>query len=322
MNANDVVFNLAGFAQKAATSPPSGNFLSIGLDDNGFAPYITGGFEINNTAGAYTDSITTNATVTWVSAAVALQSTGTNTFYNNTPLTDYTSGQLYLNKFPGFLYNESNTPDPQHDADGKAIAAQVQPLDANGNPSPNGLIGVAALGVSNFTDEFCSSNGATTKGCDPNTFTDQAAHYSGINPNMVLIDCAKGAAYAVDWTMLTSTAWSSCLSNLYANNVTPAQVQVVMFEAGEQNPHGSLSSLSGSSCPPTPNPNTDADACVYEWYLGQVIRLAKAEFPNLKQVFLQGRVYAGDGSKSRSLTRSPLLTNGSSRPRPIRITPA
>jgi hypothetical protein len=26
-NPNDVVFNLAGFAQKAATSPPSGNFL-------------------------------------------------------------------------------------------------------------------------------------------------------------------------------------------------------------------------------------------------------------------------------------------------------
>jgi len=296
-NPNDVIFHFSGFAQSASISPPSSNFLSMGVGNSGFAPFVAGAFEIASTAGPYTDTITTTAPVTWLSSGVALKSTGSNSFYSTTPLTDYQPGQLYLNKFSGSLYNGSNTPDPQHDIDGRAAAGLIEPLDSNGNPSSSGAIGVAGIGISNFTDELCGPNGPTA-GCDPGSFITQAASYPGINPNMVLMDCAKGAAYAINWTTLTSTAWTACL-NLMSTyyKITPAQVQVVIFEAGDQSPHAAMSSMKGSTCPSSPNPSTDPDACVYESYLAPFVRLAKSEFPNLKQIFLQTRIYAGYGSK-------------------------
>jgi hypothetical protein len=113
---------------------------------------------------------------------------------------------------------------------------------------------------------------------------------------MKLVDCAQAGAYAVDWDdpTLSSTAWQTCLSRLSSPyNLTPAQVEVVMFEGGEKNPAASLGQLVGSVCPANPNPLTNPDSCVYESYLAGIVRIVKSEFPNVKQIFLQPRIFAG-----------------------------
>jgi hypothetical protein len=296
-NSNDVIINIVAYAQNAKASVPSGNFLSMGVGEGAYSPYTVGGYEITSSAGAYSNTFTTSTGVPWLSAAVALESSGPNTFFNATPLTDFTSNQLYLNKFPGFLYNQSNTPDPQHDADGKAFAGQIQPLDTLGNPSSSGVIVAAGIGISNLTEEMCTGNN-TLSTCDPSTFIDQVTKYSNVNPRLIVADCGVSAAYAADWTNPLSAGWTTCLSRLATYyGVTPAQVQVVIFEAGEKNPAVSLSGLKGSTCPPNPNPATDPDACVYEQTVAQVARLMKATFPNLKQIYLQTRIYAGWDTK-------------------------
>ncbi len=304
-NTNDVVFNFVAYGTSAYPSPSVapgnplqiGPFLNIGISTNAFAPYTTGGYQITSTAGLFTNSFLMNGTVTWASATMALKSTGSNAPFDQSALTDYTSdSQLYLNRFPGYLYDGANTPSSQHDSDGKNFAAQVQPLDAEVNPSSTGSIGVVGIGISNFAEELCTSSDFTLT-CDPNTFLDQASHLSGVNPSMKLVDCAQAGAYSVDWDdqTLNSTAWTTCFSRLSSPNynLTPAQVEVVMFEGGEKNPAGSLAQLKGSVCPATPNPLTDPDACVYESYLAGIVRVVKSAFPNVKQIFLQPRIFAG-----------------------------
>src|SRR5205085_6779075 len=75
--------------------------------------------------------------------------------FSATPLSDFQVGQLYLGAFPGFLYENSNSVPPDHDLDGRNFAAQVQPLDANGRPSPQGKIVVISIGFSNWTIDWC-----------------------------------------------------------------------------------------------------------------------------------------------------------------------
>src|SRR6266516_759071 len=58
--------------------------------------------------------------------------------FHATPLTTFADGELYLDKYPGFLYEASNKMPSDHDAHGKAIGASAVPLDKNGKPTSNG----------------------------------------------------------------------------------------------------------------------------------------------------------------------------------------
>lgn len=302
-NANDVIFNVVGFLGTALPSPPSAGFLDIGLVPTGqFPPNVTGGLGIVDTAGAYTDTFSTSAAVTWVSAAVALESTGSsgNATFTATPLTDFSSGELY-NGFPGLLYNDSNTPDAAHDTDGRTAASSIQPLDRSGNVAADGVIGWVGIGGSNLTAELCTSNFITTRNagqCDPYTFFDQANKLANINPSLVLADCAATGLFASNWLNLGSGGWTGCLgTRLPAYGLTPAQVEIVAINDDNGLATApTLSNISGSSCPTTPVQGSDPDACVYEANLATLVRLLKTEFPNLKQIFLQPRTYCGYGS--------------------------
>src|SRR5262245_41908529 len=69
------------------------------------------------------------------------------------PLNDLGAGSYQ--GFTGGLYpNGSNVLPPAHLALGQALAAQVQPRDAAGNPSPAGRIVLLSIGMSNTTQEF------------------------------------------------------------------------------------------------------------------------------------------------------------------------
>src|SRR5262249_14683503 len=70
------------------------------------------------------------------------------------PLPDMTSEQRYHGQDGGLYGGGSNIP-PEHQLDAALKAArQVQPLDAEGKPSPNGKIVFISQGMSNTTQEF------------------------------------------------------------------------------------------------------------------------------------------------------------------------
>jgi len=214
-NTNDVIFNVVGFLGTALPSPPSAGFLDIGLVPTGqFPPNVTGGLGIVDTAGTYTNTFSTSAAVTWVSAAVALESSGSNATFTATPLTDFSSGELYATYFPGMLYNDANTPDAGHDSDGRTAASSILPLDRDGSPAPDGKIGWVGIGGTNLTADLCTSNFITSRNaaqCDPNTFFDQANKLANINPSLVLADCAATGLFASNWLNLGSGGWSGCI---------------------------------------------------------------------------------------------------------------
>jgi len=310
-NTNDVIFNVVGFLGTALPSPPSAGFLDMGLVPTGqFPPNVTGGLGIVDTAGSYTNAFSTNASVTWVSAAVALESNGIsgNATFSATPLTDFSSGELYpssLPLFPGMLYNDSNTPDALTDTAGRSAADAIVPLDRNGNVAADGKIGFVGIGGSNLTSELCTSNFITSRDaaqCDPNTFFDQANKLANINPSLVLADCAATGLTATNWLNVGSSGWSSCLgTRLPAYGLTNQQVEIVtinMDDGQSSPPAKTLSQLASgtTACPNSPVQGTDPDACVYEANLAILVPLLKANFPNLKQIFLEPRTYCGYGS--------------------------
>ena len=230
-------------------------------------------------------------------------------------LMDMTSSQTYLG-FQGGLYEGvSNTVPADHSAAGTAAAAQIKALDENGNPSATGAIVFLGIGMSNATEEFSS-------------FASAAAASSSVNhKTLAMEDGATGAATACYWTVASGPTGTSCpdakgilLDNQYDRvrdtvlaaattapsapkgcggppNATPCltekQVQVLWIKNANPRPgianERTLCDANVSGCV---NDN-GTEAILYESQLGQTIRAAKSRYPNLQQVFLSTRIFAG-----------------------------
>ncbi len=237
-------------------------------------------------------------------------------------LTNMTALQNYLN-FQGGLYeNSSDTVPADHDAAGKAAAAAIQPLDQNGNPSVTGAVVFLGVGMSNATEEFSAFQAA-------------AATNSAVNHKTLAIeDGASGAATACYWTVAQGQTGAACpaamgvlLDNQYDRvrdtilaaaskapsapagcggppNLTPCltekQVQVLWIKNANPRPgianERTLCDATVSGCVN----DGGTEAILYESQLGQIIRAAKLRYPNLKQVFLSTRIYAGYATQGLS----------------------
>ncbi|MBZ5719952.1 MAG: hypothetical protein LAO03_06185 [Acidobacteriia bacterium] len=205
--------------------------------------------------------------------------------FNATPVTDFQPGQLYLGTFPGFLYEGSNSPPADHDSDGRAAAARVQPLDRQGHPSSRGKIAVVGIGFSNWTDEFCDQQNGQ---CYSQSLLGVAAKDPQVNhTTLVLVDCAKPGQGADRWLDDSFRNYSYCLSQLQKAGVTEAQVQVILYK--DANFHPSQALTARDVCSPT----SRADACMYEYFVGQTARFIKGRYPNVQQMFLHSRIYGG-----------------------------
>ncbi|MBZ5680343.1 MAG: Ig-like domain-containing protein [Acidobacteriia bacterium] len=233
------------------------------------------------------------------------------------PLMDMTSSQNYLG-FPGGLYeNNSKTPPPDHDAAGKAAAKAIQPLDQNGNPSPKGAVVFLGIGMSNATIEFSA-------------FVTAAATDSKINNTTLAIeDGAHGAVTACPWTVAQGPASTVCgATGVPAENqydrvrdtvlatavgapsapsgcgttsnpcLTEAQVQIIWMKNANPDPGlNNFSALSSSTICANELPKPKTEACYYELQMGKIVRAARSRYPNLKQIFLSTRIYAGYAPK-------------------------
>jgi hypothetical protein len=213
-----------------------------------------------------------------------------------TPLTDFSPGQKYLGSFPGYLYNGSNTlvTGSRHDQDGRVFASKVQPLNAQGQPDPNGKIAVVGIGMSNWTMELCTvvyKTMTTLPACTSASFIPHADAHA--NPRVEIVDCASFSQTANDWFDDSHGNWTRCNGLLANEGLTPAQVQLILWkDANSVYPTVPLSSTTNCAALTTFN-NLTPDVCKYVWHVGQVARFAKTWYPHVQQMFLHSRIYAG-----------------------------
>lgn len=208
-----------------------------------------------------------------------------------TPLIDFAPGQLYLGQLSGLLYDGSNSLPSIQDSAGLTAASEIQPLDTNGNPDPNGKIVLISIGVSATSDEWCDASSSLS--CTSYSFTGQALASNSVNHTTLAI--ANGATSGANATVWACPFGNCPVNSPYTNQydrvrdnvlaplgLTEAQVQVVWLQEATPSPTWSPSLTSPS-----------ADAYRFEYWLGQDLRALKMRWPNVKEVFISSRIYAG-----------------------------
>lgn len=183
--------------------------------------------------------------------------------------------------FQGGLYpGGSNVPPADHDAAGLGRRNLVRPLDVNGNPSGAGKFVLISIGMSNTTQEWCSASSAPP--CESWTFTGRAVADPSVNhTTLVMVNGAAGGQTAATWASPTAANYDRIRDTRLAPlGLSEKQVQVAWVKLADANPAASL-------------PSSSADAYSLLQYLGSVLRTLRSRYPNLQQVFISSRIYAG-----------------------------
>ena len=179
------------------------------------------------------------------------------------PLTDLTGD--YHGEDGGLYGKSRNEPPPEVAAAAKAQSAKIQPLDAQGNPSPDGKIVLLSIGMSNTTAEF-------------STFITLAGADLAKSPKVILVDGAQGGQTA---DKIASTEgvlfWQIIEQRLKAAGVTPQQVQVVWLKEAIARPSA------GFPTEMTKLKNSLIDD----------VHIAVGRYPNLRIAYLSSRIYGG-----------------------------
>jgi hypothetical protein len=220
--------------------------------------------------------------------------------FSATPLIDL--GTKTYQGFEGGLYpHGSNSIPSEHAAAGRKLASQIQPLDANGKPDPNGKIVLTSIGMSNSMDEF-------------GMFLRTARDSPKVNTaHVAIVNGAFGGVTACYY--LSASGPPPC--SLHTDNLfdrvrdqrfTPAgvserQVQVVWILQANGGPgvrgcgnnrFQPCRPLCDPKAPGCENDATNTEALRHEAQLGEILRVAKIRWPNLKLAFLSSRIYAGN----------------------------
>ncbi len=194
------------------------------------------------------------------------------------PLLDL--GQQNYFQFSGGLYgNGSNVVPADHAAEGLRRARRIQPLDVTGAPNPGGKYILLAIGMSNTTQEFCSSRGTS---CHPASFLGQARTDPSVNTtSLVIIDGARGGQAASAWVSPRGAEYDRIRDTLLTSRgLGEQQVQIVWLKVANAGPRISL-------------PLPQADAYTLEGAIANILRALHVRYPHLQQVFLSSRIYGG-----------------------------
>ncbi len=198
------------------------------------------------------------AVMSWLPAqACAPSSTGA------IPLVDLGIG-TYRGFLGGLYRGGSNAMPPAHAILGQTAVAAVQPVDGTGQPSANGRIVIASIGMSNASQEF--SAWKRISDADPLRL-----------PAVRVIDLAQPGRGAPELANPGSVYWTVALQRLAQAGLTAAQVQVVWLKQA------------------VPNPTTTfpANAAELQGYLESIARNISAVFPRCQIAFVSSRTYAG-----------------------------
>jgi Cu/Ag efflux protein CusF len=183
------------------------------------------------------------------------------------PLTEL--GTEEYHGYKGGLYPEGKNERPAaHESAGLRLAKQVQPLDADGKPSPEGKIVLMSVGMSNTAQ---ASEG----------FRRALAGYPDRNPRLVFVNGSQGGVTAA---MMQSAAdgpgtkyWSFVDERLRQAGVSRPQVQAVWIKQADARPTQGFPGY--------------AEKLQAE--LARIVGVLHERVPNLKLVYLSSRTYGG-----------------------------
>jgi hypothetical protein len=185
------------------------------------------------------------------------------------PLTDLGTGKYQ--GFEGGLYPEgANARPASHESAGLALARQIQPLDADGKPSPDGKIVLLGIGFSNTVQAF-------------DGFMNVAKKDKDLNPRLVLVNGAVGGM-AAEMVQQAETGrgkqyWDTVDQKLKDAGVTRAQVQAVWIK--ETNPQ----QLNQGGFPKYVRD--------FQAQLANIVRIVHDRFPNARLAYFTSRTYGG-----------------------------
>lgn len=188
----------------------------------------------------------------------------------STPLTnliDLGTGTYY--GVQGGLYlNGSNVMPASHDSDGVGFAQAIQPLDANGNPDPNGKYALLFIGMSCAVDTSLQ-------------FIQDATAEPTLNPNLVFVPGAMLGANAEGWSDPTFGGWVDIMDFfLPQQGVTANQVVAAWVLTTDGHMQGTF-----------PGDMTTLQA-EYE----SIAQNLHSFFPNLTMAFYTSRFYGAYGT--------------------------
>lgn len=180
-----------------------------------------------------------------------------------TPLSDLGTG-AYQGQ-PGGLYGGgSNAMPAGHLTAGLAIARAIQPLDADGQPDPNGRFAFISIGMSNTTQEF-------------SRFVPLAMSDPGRHPRLFVVDGAQGGMTAADWLNPGCSCWSVLDTRLAQAGISRAQVATAWVKLADRQPTSGWPAYAQTLAAETSG----------------VLRLLRSRFPNVRIAYLSSRIYAG-----------------------------
>ena len=197
------------------------------------------------------------------------------------PLVDM-KGLAYLGSYEGGLYPGGvNEMPAAHYQAGVDIARQIEPLNLQGEPDPNGKIVMTSVGMSNTSSMFCGvadPNDSCKQGTFMSRFLDDRGTY---HPNLVLIDGADPGKTAEKWEVADDPTFRRILDEeLDPFGHSELQVQIAWINLTNARPSVSL-------------PNAEGDALNLKKQYGNMLRALKERYPNIKMVFFSSRLYAG-----------------------------
>lgn len=187
------------------------------------------------------------------------------------PLNDLGTAPWKLGLYGGLYEDGSNVMPPEHFAAGLAFAAKIQPLDAEGQPSPAGKIVFLAVGFDE-TAKIMQS------------FLPMAANDARVDRNrLVILNAARWGADYRFWDEPPDGNPRFAIVNadtITPAGVTPQQVQVAWIQIITDHTGETLG---------VPN----ADAYRIKTYIAGTLREMKRQYPNLQIAYLSSRVYGG-----------------------------
>jgi hypothetical protein len=190
---------------------------------------------------------------------------------------------LYLDQFQGGLYPGGTNQIPvPHRFVGVNRGWAVTPRLPTGQPSPLGKYVLLSIGMSNTSQEFC---GPASPPCAPWSFTAMAEGSAQVEQSeLVIVNGAAPGQSAGTWDSPSDPNYDRVRDLILApQGLSEAQVQVAWVKVANPAPTSSL-----------PAPEADASALLAQ--LGDIVRSIRARYPNIRQVFLSSRIYAGYAS--------------------------
>ena len=181
-----------------------------------------------------------------------------------TPLCDLTAADRYEGEDGGLYGGGHNMPPETQRRAAAAQVARIRPLNAQGEPDEDGIIGFIAISMSNATQEFSRFK--------------QLADASPLKSSKVrIVDCAQGGQAMAEWAPAKAHPWEEAKRRLTTAGVSADQVQAAWIKLANKAPAGSL---------PDHARKLERDTLA-------VLHNARAQFPNLRLVYFGSRTYGG-----------------------------